>query len=165
MQKLYQGISITKSIIIGIISVALILALIFAFRGWVQASEIKAANEKAELVFDAAQNWILEKTVNKVQLTSTSTTGLLVYRSENLNSKRSEINQDNNFVAMDISNINDSSFRGDWYVVVNSQTLKVEYALWSKERIPSSEFKKLNSFYAQQRAYKQGAVIGCYPLE
>ena len=54
-------------------------------------------------------------------------------------------------------------FTGYSYVVFNTYTYSVKYALWSEEPIPSEYLYNLSE-YEQKEIANAGQVIGCYPL-
>lgn len=122
-------------------------------------SKIKNSNEKAKLVYNAAERWIEENQSNKSKFAKTAQNDEILFITSSSNSRIAEFNSINMDLSADLSDF----FEGNWAAVVNAQTFTLEYVLWSESSFTENDVKKLNNL-SEQRKYKKDTdkIMGCY---
>lgn len=152
--------SIIKFAVSMVVTVGLVAVLIFGIRHYLLGKKISEANSNAKIVSQAAEQWL-----SGAKLTPSSDGDKLIFKSEFVGSKKSNPDDKNRFNVMDLTNYINGNFSGNWCVVVDGKTLKIDYVLWSKETITDSDMKKIDTVSTQMKDFKNSSVIGCYPIK
>lgn len=152
--------SLIKFVVSMLITAGLVATLIFGIRQYLLAKKISEANSNAKQVSQAAEQWL-----SGAKLSQGIDGEKLIFKSEYLGSKKSNPDDKSRFTIMDLTNYINGDFYGNWCVVVDAKTLKIDYVLWSKETITDGDMKKLDSVSTQTKNFKKGNVIGCCPIK
>lgn len=163
MFRIFRDFSIVRFIAIIIIIALIISVAIPAYKYFSLNKEISKADENATAVFSGAEEWIQNAQNKNTSLTSTTTGSKLIYKSENVNSKKSDISYDNNYVSMDLTNYISESFHGFWVVVVDAKTFKIDYALWCAKVISDSDLNEIDILSSQKQKFESTEIIGYSP--
>lgn len=162
MKKSYNGFSIPRAFIFLFILFAIIFLLYKAFDDSRMNTEIDSANKKANVVYEAAEEWL---SLNKSTILEYKNYDKdeIVFVSSKTDNKKAQANVNNKTIYMDMEGYFDEFFSGNWIVVINKNDLTVEYALWSYDTLTENDAENLNTRDKQKDKYKNNnMIIGYY---
>lgn len=162
MNKGYNSFSTLKFFIFLFIIAAVIFFIYKLFNDSKMNTEIDSANKKANVVYEAAEEWL---SLNKSTILEYKNYDKdeIVFVSSNNDSKKAQADINDKKINMNMEEYFNELFFGSWIVVINKKDLTVEYALWSNDTLTEKDAKNLKTRDMQKDTYKNNnMIIGYY---
>ncbi len=155
--------AVLRNVSSGLILLVIVVLFVLAVRNLIISNKEQKAEDNARIIYIAAGKWISQAQSKNITLANSHSGDEIIFKSESMNSNKSAANDQNNFNEMDLTEFLNGSLGGDWCVVVDKDTLKVSYALWSEDKIPDNKIKKPDDIPLPQHFFKDwNNIIGCY---
>lgn len=159
-------------IVLSIISI-LTLMIVPNISAYIRNSKIRTANNNAEIVYRAAQDWLVEQEIDFIDLFPSSTNPSKGYiRSTKKNLQLDgEVDSDGSGVLFDVEQYfgSEISTDGYWRVVINPEDYECLYVIWSEQNsndtISSNNDLFFNDSTEQMEYVKENGIIGIYPYK